>query len=148
MRVVIRTKFHHSWLMRYLSQLENKLLRANIGLFKKNFNQAFCRTRLAVRQFRVCLQHVRTYEVRFYLDCRELYTTSASTALPQSLRLACTSRNTVNLLIVLWAAININYIYIHDKDPSGHMWYKQTFNLQLRSSLVSRQKSTSGHETN
>ena len=35
MRVVIRTKFHHSWLMRYLSQLESKLPRANIGLLKK-----------------------------------------------------------------------------------------------------------------
>ena len=41
MRVVIRTKFHHSWLMRYLSQLESKLPRANIGLLKKNLFKHF-----------------------------------------------------------------------------------------------------------
>ena len=110
MRVVIRTKFHHTLLMRYLSQLEAKFIAE--GKYRPTQKIFIRHTRLAVRQFRVCLQHVCTYEVRFYLDCRELYTTSPSTASPQSLRFVCTSRNTVNLLIVLWATININYIII------------------------------------
>ena len=40
-RVMIHTKFYHTWLMHYLSQLESKLLRVNTLIFKKLFKHFF-----------------------------------------------------------------------------------------------------------
>ena len=76
--------------MRYLSQLESRLLRGKCSTKK---NKGFYHTRISSRQEQLCRYAIQsvyavsarllfTYviEVRFRLGCRKLYTTSASTA--------------------------------------------------------------------